>query len=343
MKKKFEAKNSLFNVCLVAVCSFVGVGFISGAEIWFYFARFGKIGLLFGVFVFGLLIFVLSGFAFREKQENDLKLNRVKTKILIVSELAVASAMVSGLMQTTRTFFEKWWILVFVSSILLLIILFFSEKKSFVIYNYFVAIFVVFVIVSLFCFNNNNIGQNGVVLQRNFSIKNVVLSILFACIYVFMNVSEIRPILEKNKDKFSKKEKIISSFCLSGILVLLVFMLSIVLLKNNDITKYDMPFLICFKTGGGVKLFVFLIGLVLTMISTADACLIGVKDKLSFIKKDENFIKIIVILSSLILGQISFRFFIKIVYPILAILNFLVFMFEVFEMRNICKIKNIKK
>ena len=39
---KYEAKNSPFNVILIAVCSFVGVGFITGAEIWFYFARFGK-------------------------------------------------------------------------------------------------------------------------------------------------------------------------------------------------------------------------------------------------------------------------------------------------------------
>jgi uncharacterized membrane protein YkvI len=41
VKYENKAKNGWFNTCLIAICSFVGVGFISGAEIWFYFARFG--------------------------------------------------------------------------------------------------------------------------------------------------------------------------------------------------------------------------------------------------------------------------------------------------------------
>ena len=55
---KNKPQNNHFNLVLTAVCSFVGVGFISGAEIWFYFARFGK-GIFFGIIMFAILCFTL--------------------------------------------------------------------------------------------------------------------------------------------------------------------------------------------------------------------------------------------------------------------------------------------
>ena len=330
MKNGFKAKNGLFDTILVAVCSFVGVGFITGAEIWFYFARFGINGV-FGVLVFAVMIYFLTFFALKEKREVKTKTENVKLKILFISELAVASAMVSGIFETTRVLFDRWWFFVSIVAIMLLIFLFIQEKKSFVIYNYFVAIFVVFVILSLFLFNN----KTGLVFDlknlSKFSLKTSLLSMFFSFVYVFMNVSEIRPILERNSDNFSKRKKKILSFILTSIMIFLVIALSIVLLNNNEIIKHSMPFLIDFKSRGGVCLFVFLIGLIMTMISTAQACLIGAKDKLEIFQKDEKFAKIFVMLSSLILGQISFRYFIKIIYPILAFLNFFVFVLEIFE------------
>ncbi len=47
-----------FNLMLVMICSFVGVGFVSGAEIYEFFVRFGSWCYL-GIFVFYLLCFLL--------------------------------------------------------------------------------------------------------------------------------------------------------------------------------------------------------------------------------------------------------------------------------------------
>ena len=91
-----------------------------------------------------------------------------------------------------------------------------------------------------------------------------------------------------------------------------------------------MPFLFMFKNHGNFVCYIFLIGLISTMISTAETCLIGVKNKIKVQNKNERFVKIIVILLSLILGQIKFGFFIKIVYPIIAIMNLYVFFYEIF-------------
>jgi len=336
MKKGLKVKNGVFDTVLVAVCSFVGVGFITGAEIWFYFARFG-IASVFGVIVFGILVYVLASFAMREKSLNSSKVEKLKTKILILSELFVASAMVSGLQETTKTLFSNWWFAVFLFSIFLLIFLFWFEKKSFVLYNYFVAVFVIFVVVSLFLFNNNNLYNLSGFEISNFSLKSALYSLIFSCVYVFMNVSEIRPILEKNKNNFSNKKKNFVALSLSLTLILLIFILISMLLINNEIVKFSMPFLMSFKQKGGASLFVFLIGIILAMVSTAECCLIGTKDKLNFDKNDENFAKIIVIILSLILGQISFKIFIKVIYPILAVMNFFVFVLEIFESKKFKK------
>lgn len=339
MKCENKAKNGFFNTILIAICSFVGVGFITGAEIWFYFARFG-LGSVVGLALFGLLIYyILSLSICKERAENS-KIDKIKTKIMIVGELAVASAMVSGLFETSRQIFEKWWLLVFLLAIFVMSLLFILEKKSYVVYNYILAIFIIFVIVRLFLINNKLNLNFEVNFMQNFGLKNVVLASVFSCIYVFSNVAELRPVLEENSKNYSQKQKKMMCLILALVLIFLAFTLIIQFFKNENLSTFSMPFLELFKVTGGLGLWVFLAGLVMTMISTADACLIGVKNKIKFSKNDEKFIKIIVILLSLIFGQIPFKFFVKIIYPFVAILNFFIFIFEIFENRKPKKIKN---
>ena len=171
------------------------------------------------------------------------------------------------------------------------------------------------------------------------SFVNITLSIIFAGIYTFSNISEIRSILEITAINKSKKEKIFLSLILSSILVILIIMLSSLLLKHNNITNSAMPFLIFFKREGGLSLFIYLVGIIMAMISTADACLIGAKEKIKLSKKDEKFIKILVILISLLFGQIPFEIFIEIIYPMVASLNFLLFFFEIFVFKKRVKTK----
>lgn len=339
MKNNCGVKKRFFDVILVALCSFVGVGFITGAEIWFYFARFG-VNMIWGIIVFGVLIYKLTIFAFSGSGEESYKTTKLKNKVLFVSEILVASAMISGLFETARTLFDKCWFLVFVVAISLLILLFFSEKKSFIIYNYFVSFFIIFVIVNLFFFNNDNDFKFITFNNLNSGLKSSVLSCLFSMIYVFMNVSEIRPILERNSKNFNLKTKRLIALFLSILLIFLIFLFSFALFQNGWTVNFQMPFLMIFKRGGGVIKFVFLVGVLMTMISTAQGCLIGAKDKLNYLKNDNNFASIIVILSSLIFGQIPFWFFIKIIYPILAVLNFNLFVSQIISSK---KLKTCKK
>lgn len=321
---KNKAENWSFNVFLVAVCSFVGVGFITGAEIWFYFARFG-VNMFAGVVVFAVVSFVLVYYSISPKRIQSKKFSRAKRAISALSEFLIASAMVSGLLEICQNLFGKLWCLVFVLAIFVVIFIYFKGIKSFIFYNYFVAIFVIFVITCLFLFNN----KNNFDFSLDFNFKELIYSAIFSLIYIFMNIAEVRPILAKYNQNNTQKNKVIFSLIFSLTLIFLVIILSFVLFLNKKIVEFSMPFLLYFKNNGKTLFYVFLIGLVMCLLSTLLSCLIGVEDKVATNENDKNFVKIIVIILSLIIGQISFRVFVMIIYPIIAILNFGLFIWEI--------------
>lgn len=324
-----EVKNNPVNLILTAICVFVGVGFISGAEIWFYFARFES-GMFIGLIIFACLCFFIVYFALNDSLESDNK-SKFKSKVLCLSELLVASAMVSGLMETSRTLFGAWWLLVFLLSTAVMIFVFLSGFKSMIIYNYFVAIFIIFAIISMFLFNNENLSNFALNLRYDFSFKNIFFACIFPIIYIFMNSAEMRPVLAKFNIKNNKKKKCIISLILSLTLILLIFTFSFFLILNKNIATNTMPLLLLFNKQGGVLKFVFLIGMILALISTAIAGLSGAEEKINLTQNDKNFTRIFVILSSLIFGQIPFQFFVKIVYPIIGLFNFLIFILDMVQ------------
>ena len=280
---KNEGKNSAFNLILTAICIFVGVGFITGAEIWFYFARFGG-NMLFGLLIFGLLCFFIVYFALGE---GDQCTGACKFKHwgLGFSELLVASAMVSGLLDISRNLFGSWWVLIFLLAIFVMIFVFIKGLKSMIIYNYFVAIFIVFVITCLFLFNNENVLNFKQNFIFSYDIKSIFLACGFSVIYIFMNSAEMRPILSKYDSKNKRKNKVVFSLLFTLLLIFLISTLSYFLIVNNSIANLSMPFLLLFNNCGDLVKFIFLTGLVLALISTAVACLVGLKEKVNFNKK----------------------------------------------------------
>lgn len=323
MDTKNKAKNSLYNTVLLAVCSFVGAGFISGAEIWFYFARFGW-ALPFGLCTFAVLCFLLCYFCQTSKSSFSPREYQFKQTVTFASEILVASAMISGLREVSKTLFPNFWFLAFCIAIVFILLLLLRGKTSFVYFNFFVAIFIIFVIVSLFLFDNHMQAS----FDASFSLKNIFSSVVFAFIYIFMNIAEIKSILSENAEKRTKKQKLILSLVLSLILIFLIFTLSLELSKFGAVKEESMPFLLVFKAQGNAFLIIFSCGLLACMVSTAEACLMAAKSKLKFQKNDSKFACILVMLISLNLAVFSFDFFVKIVYPILAVLNFFVFVLE---------------
>lgn len=283
-----------------------------------------------GLVVFAVLMVFLVCFSMKDNKLQTKKFYGLKKAIFALSELLIASAMVSGLLETSRILFSKIWFIVFLCAIFIVCFMYFRSIKCFVFYNYFVAIFVLFVVACLLLNNNYNNTLN----LLGLGYKNITISMLFSCIYVFMNISEIRPILINLKTLKTRKKKIIFACIFSLTLILLIIAFSVTLFCSPELSKFSMPFLLLFKNNGGVVYYVFIIGLVLAMISTAEACLMGVNNRIKFDKNDENFTKTIIIILSLLFGQIPFAFFVKGVYPLIAVLNLFVFLLDCLSLRS---------
>ena len=74
--KRFIFKSLKLGIMML--CAIVGVGFVSGAEIYSFYVRFGNFAYL-GVFVFFVLMFFLLNKIFKdfENNENVVKVNNL--------------------------------------------------------------------------------------------------------------------------------------------------------------------------------------------------------------------------------------------------------------------------
>ena len=138
MKVKFVFQ--YLKVGLLMLCAIVGVGFVSGAEIYSFYVRFGNFAYL-GVFVFFVLINFLLNKIFKDFDniENIVKVNnlnknhtkytiltksKIKSLLINLNVLLVASAMFAGLFSLIKNLFYHNYFVVGLSFIFLF---FYSE------------------------------------------------------------------------------------------------------------------------------------------------------------------------------------------------------------------------
>lgn len=331
---------------VMMICAIVGVGFVSGAEIYQFYARFGKFAYV-GILIFFLLLFVLINKILRSSSidKNDLKMNnkeqitqkntflrkdKIKSILTNFNVLMVSSAMFAGLFSLLKNLFKhNYYFFGLVAILLVFLILYFGvhglEK-----FDYFVISFIVFLMI-YFLLNQKTVSNSTEIFDGvNFedgSMKMLCLSGLFACIYVFMNIVQIQPILGELNVKLSNKKRCLFSlfFALSLSLLLLVFVRF--LLVNIESCNGEMPFLTYFKSKAGLLIYVYVIGLIFALLSSLLSCLIGVKRGVKRIFSSNFLATCVSILLSMCFSLIGFSNFVSIVYPAIGVLNFIIFVF----------------
>ena len=325
------------------VCSVVGVGFVSGAEIYQFFVRFGTFSYL-GVLVFFILIFYFINKILKDNQEieNDLKMNnlnnlslkntfltksKLKSKLLFFNILMMSSAMFAGLFNIiNKLFFNNYFIFCTLAVVIIFVILFFgiSGLQKF---DYFVLVLIA-MIALYFCFNNNISNENvALKFSSSHSLKNLIFSIFFAGVYVFMNIIQFQPILMENKIQISTKSRKIISFIFALVLTFLLFIFVKFFNDNLYLKHSEMPFLKYFKEKGGVLFVFFIMGLFMALFSSLITSLIGVKNKLKQKLNSNLFSTVLTIILSCSFSLIGFSNFVLIVYPLIGIINFIIYVF----------------
>ena len=342
---------SRFNLFLLMLCSFVGVGFVSGAEIFEFFVRFGACFWL-GILLFFVLVLLITYKMLKLSKisyiglkntilENNLQLKintentknskkeRIKTQIretvFGVNALMIASAMFSGLKYFLHDLFSEHFTLIYCIGLLIVFLILIFGVKYLSKFDYFVLGFV----LVLFVYYIFNLNSNFSLNLAEFDIKNAFFSLFFASLYVFMNLFGLKPLIDLSDAKFSsKKGLLIFSLIFASAMTILLIVFSLTLFSNSNVLSSSMPFLEYFKQRSGTVQLLFCFGLVISILSTQVSSLIGFKNKLSCVLKTGNLtLSIISFLICFLLGFIPFKFFVSFVYPVLGLINFLSFVF----------------
>ena len=151
----------MLKIVLLFSCSILGVGFISGSEIYEFFVRF-KVFLPVSIIIFFMLIFVLTRKVFIQNNnyQNSLKMQNfdknvsnktflnkfyIKRFLLFLNCFAVSSAMFSGLHVLARKLFFDNYIIPIVLCLSLVFIVLLIGIKGLDKLDYFVLIFLIYI------------------------------------------------------------------------------------------------------------------------------------------------------------------------------------------------------
>lgn len=323
---------------IMLVCAIVGVGFVSGAEIVKFFSSFNNFSYI-GIIIFFVLIFFLTNKILKNDNcnKNFCKMNnfdnihlkntflhkvKIKSFLTKINVLLIASAMFSGFISLIKQLFfnNSYLVLIFVIIFVFLILVFgINGLQKF---DYIVFVFLMLLTLYLCLFKN----QSQIILHCSFSFKKLFSSVVFAVLYVFMNIIQIQPIVEELQVSFDKKGRLIFSFSFAVLLSLILLVFVKFLNNSPSLFKFDMPLVGHFK-GKGVFYYFYIVGLFLALFSSLITCLMGVKSVCFKILKNNITASGFAIFLSIILSFIGFSNFVSFVYPLIGVINFIVFIF----------------
>lgn len=348
-----ESKKNVFcyvELFLLMLGTMVGVGFVTGAEIYSFFARFGV------SFVFGIILFFVLSFSLTYKiltknanNENMLKMQNshknilkntiltksgVKSFLVFFNLLMIASAMFSGLKFVIYELFKNNQIFIFVLCILFVFVILIFGVKCLSKVNFVIVAFLIFVILNIvisFCVSGIGcclLAEKHESEFLNLGFINIILSLFFASVYVFMNIVEIEPVVKGFSLEFNKKTAKIFSFVFACVMSLILLLFCLFLNANKELATQSMPMLSFFESKGRVSLLIFVVGIILCLLTTLISCLLGVKmrfsEKFNMKNISASFVSVLV---TILVSVVPFSVFVNVIYPIIGILNFAIYVF----------------
>lgn len=350
-KQKMALKKSDYRVLqlfLLMLGTVVGVGFISGAEVYSFFARFERF-FVFGIIGFFVLFSILTYKILTQNKliKNDVKLQNfdnnyqnntilrkihIKNIFVCLNVFLIASAMLSGLKTVINQLFVNNQTIVFLVSVIFVFFVLARGVKSLAKVNYFVISFLLFVTVFLLvelgkgssCSANFSSGS----LLANNSFIKITLSILFSFLYIFMNIVELEPVVREFDIEFQKKQAKIFSVIFGLVLTLILVVFCLFLQFTKKYSAFAMPLLVFFEEKSLIFKLIFSVGLVVCLLTTLTSCLLGVKRRVIDAFDVSNiFASFVVLLAALCVSILPFTVFVNVIYPIIGIINFVIYVF----------------
>lgn len=323
-----------FEDLILIITSVVGVGFLGGAEIKYYFCYPNFfISILIFLILFALFFNIVLNFSKKHKIKSFFELNdflfpKFVNKIFIVFYLVLSSSMLAGVDALAR---DVLGLDLPILSIILSVFVFCAIlkgvdgiKKMFLKFvPILLAIMFINVFVNAYCLTDNFYNLKPIFVIKTFDVKNIMLSVLFFGSNFIFAINSI--ILSRGN-----KKKTIGSLL---VVLCVLLMLGSITIINID-TADSMPLLVSSNNLSRVFFWIYFSSLILTIFASLT---VSSFNEITLGKFNSNYSIILILLVNLFVSFLGFKFIIKYLYIVtgaIGIIYLIVLLIKIKILKN---------
>lgn len=339
---------NVLKIVLVIMGTLIGAGFASGREIYLFFGKFGKLGII-GILISGILTGIIIYIALKIINKKDInnyndfleKIN-IKNKYinLLIKNIITIFLLISFYIMVaafSAYINQNYEIPIYISSIIFAVltyIIFIKNIQGMIKVNEILVPFLLILILYLGVKNIPYLVETKNVLENNINEKRFFLN---SILYASYNSIMLIPVLVTMKKYINSKAQIkkISIISSALIIVLSLCIFGLLLRGKYYIQNVEMPLLNITMQFGKIYLYIYSFIIITSIFTTAISAGYSFLENVSKNKKQYKIILIFMSVTSVLVSNIGFSKLVEILYPLFGILGIVQIIFLVRKNKEI--------
>ena len=339
---------NVLKIVLVIMGTLIGAGFASGREIYLFFGKFGKLGII-GILISGILTGIIIYIALKMINKKDInnyndfleKIN-IKNKYinLLIKNIITIFLLISFYIMVaafSAYINQNYEIPIYISSIIFAVltyIIFIKNIQGMIKVNEILVPFLLILILYLGVKNILYLVETKNVLENNINEKGFFLN---SILYASYNSIMLIPVLVTMKKYINSKAQIkkISIISSALIIVLSLCIFGLLLRGKYYIQNVEMPLLNITMQFGKIYLYIYSFIIITSIFTTAISAGYSFLENVSKNKKQYKIILIFMSVTSVLVSNIGFSKLVEILYPLFVILGIVQIIFLVRKNKEI--------
>lgn len=339
---------NVLKIVLVIMGTLIGAGFASGREIYLFFGKFGKLGII-GILISGILTGIIIYIALKMINKKDInnyndfleKIN-IKNKYInmLIKNIITIFLLISFYIMVaafSAYINQNYEIPIYISSIIFAVltyIIFIKNIQGMIKVNEILVPFLLILILYLGVKNIPYLVETKNVLKNNINEKGFFLN---SILYASYNSIMLIPVLVTMKKYINSKAQIkkISIISSALIIVLSLCIFGLLLRGKYYIQNVEMPLLNITMQFGKIYLYIYSFIIITSIFTTAISAGYSFLENVSKNKKQYKIILIFMSVTSVLVSNIGFSKLVEILYPLFGILGIVQIIFLVRKIKEI--------
>ena len=339
---------NVLKIVLVIMGTLIGAGFASGREIYLFFGKFGKLGII-GILISGILTGIIIYIALKIINKKDINnyndfLEKIDIKnkyinLLIKNIITIFLLISFYIMVAAFSAYinQNYEIPIYISSIIFAVltyIIFIKNIQGMIKVNEILVPFLLILILYLGVKNIPYLVETKNVLENNINEKGFFLN---SILYASYNSIMLIPVLVTMKKYINSKAQIkkISIISSALIIVLSLCIFGLLLRGKYYIQNVEMPLLNITMQFGKIYLYIYSFIIITSIFTTAISAGYSFLENVSKNKKQYKIILIFMSVTSVLVSNIGFSKLVEILYPLFGILGIVQIIFLVRKNKEI--------